>query len=74
MSFLPVEGKSNLYRDVNSNAIVNRDTNGYRQYIQSLHEKEEQKNKINSIENDLVSIKDEISELKNLIIGLTNKL
>jgi len=74
MTFLPVEGKANLYRDVNSNAIINKDTNGYRQYMQSLKEKEEQKNKMTSMENDIISLKNDISELKDLIIGLSNKL
>ena len=31
--FIPVEGRSHLYRDADSHAIVNRDKTAYREYM-----------------------------------------
>jgi len=61
---IPVEGHKGLYRDENTNAIVNCNDYQYQEYIklktESLNEKQE-------IEN----LKNELSEIKNLLKNLT---
>jgi hypothetical protein len=62
---IPVEGHKGLYRDENTNAIINCNDHQYNEYIklknESLNEKQE-------IEN----LKTELSEIKNLIKKLIN--
>ena len=41
---IKVEGYPNLYRDEKSGAIVNCDSIGYNEYVNSLRQKELQKN------------------------------
>lgn len=61
---IPVEGHKGLYRDENTNAIVNCNDYQYQEYIklktESLSEKQE-------IEN----LKNELSEIKNLLKKIT---
>ena len=64
---IPVEGHSNLYRDMNSGAIVNRDQMSYENYIATRRknkEKEEQMDKM----------KNEIEELKSMLNDLASKI
>ena len=57
---IPVEGEKNLFRDENSGAIVNCDTFAYSQYIKMKNEKKKQREEIDKI-------KEDISEIKNLL-------
>lgn len=63
---IPVKGNPNLYRDENSGAIVNCDNVAYNEYVNSLHNRENQKKEIDSIKN-------EISEIKILLKQLLEK-
>ena len=61
---IKVEGHPHLYRDEKSGAIINCDSMGYNQYVNSLRQKELQKN-------ELDKMKDDISEIKFLLKKLT---
>jgi hypothetical protein len=60
---IPVKGHPNLYRDEKSGAIVNTDTNSYTQYVNSLRNRETQKNEIDKIKDDINEIKSLLKEL-----------
>jgi hypothetical protein len=62
---IPVKGHPNLYRDENSGAIINSDTNAYNQYVNSLTNREMQKSEIDTIKNDIKEIKSLLNELLN---------
>tara|TARA_Y100001973_G_C5200524_1_gene337290 strand:- start:1978 stop:2187 length:210 start_codon:yes stop_codon:yes gene_type:complete len=61
---IKVEGHPHLYRDEKSGAIINCDSMAYDQYVNSLRQKELQKN-------ELDKIKDDIKEIKSLLKKLT---
>ena len=61
---IKVEGHPYLYRDEKSGAIVNCDSISYNQYVNSLRQKELQKN-------ELDKMKDDINEIKSLLKKLT---
>lgn len=63
---IPVEGHKNLYRDEKTGAIINCDENEYRQYIALKKQKNSQKSEIENLKN-------EISEIKNLLYTLINE-
>lgn len=73
MKEIKVEGHPDLVRDTASRAIVNKNQNEYENYIQTARKKQEEKNRINSIESDLSSLKSEINEIKSLLINMINK-
>ena len=67
-----VEGHEHLIRDENTNAILNTNSSEYNQYL-SLRAKRRQGNdRIDNMENDLKSLKDDINEIKTLLKALSN--
>lgn len=60
-----VKGHPNLYRDENSGAIINCDNQSYTQYVNSLHNREIQKNEIEQMKTDIQEIKSLLKELVN---------
>jgi len=62
---IPVKGHPNLYRDENSGAIINCDSNSYNQYVNSLNNREVQKNELNKIKQDIDEIKSLLKEIIN---------
>ena len=69
---MKVEGHNNLVRENDSNAIVNTDLSEYNNYL-SLRSKRTQKSeRIDNMENDLKSLKDDINEIKTLLKALSN--
>ena len=66
-NLIPVEGHSHLYRDENTGAIINTDDSSYQAYIRSKRIKENEKQEIQQM-------KSEISEIKNILSKLVDKL
>jgi len=67
-----VEGHEHLVRDENTNAILNTNSSEYNQYL-SLRAKRRQGNdRIDNMEDDLKSLKDDINEIKTLLKALSN--
>ena len=64
---IPVEGHQNLFRDEKTGAIVNRDSNGYSQYMI-------QKRRNFDKQAELDEMKKEIDELKSMLNELASKI
>jgi len=62
---IKVEGHSNLYRDENTGAIVNCDTTGYNQYINSIAQKDLRKKELDEMKKDINEIKFLLREILN---------
>ena len=69
---MKVEGHPNLIRDENSNAIVNTDSSEYTNYLSLRARKKHGGDRIDNMENDLKSLKDDINEIKTLLKELSN--
>ena len=64
---IPVEGHKNLFRDENTNAIINTDKAAYNDYINSR--------RINSDKQaELDAMKNEIETLKSMLNDLASKI
>ena len=64
---IPVKGHSNLFRDENTNAIVNTDKTAYQNYINSR--------RVNSDKQaELDAMKEEIETLKLMLNDLASKI
>ena len=64
---IKVENHSNLFRDSETNAIVNTNITEYRNYINSLKYKTRELNKMKKLEEDVQSVKDDLKEIKDLL-------
>lgn len=62
---IPVQGHPNLYRDAQSGAIINCDSNSYTQYVNSLTVRENQRKELDNIKKDIDEIKSLLKELVN---------
>ena len=62
---IPVKGHPNLYRDEQSGAIINCDSNSYTQYVNSLNARESQKRELDNMKKDIDEIKSLLRELIN---------
>jgi hypothetical protein len=64
---IKVDGHSNLVRDNRSNAIINTDKKAYDTYKSLKNSKILDKKRIDQIESDLFSLKNDIGEIKDLL-------
>ena len=73
-NYVPVEGKSGLYRDEDSTAIVNRDKKAYLVYMQRKKVMENKDSELNQMKEDLDNVKGELGDIKDLLSTLVQKL
>ena len=67
-----VNGYSSLIRDENTNAILNTNSVEYNNYLSLRAKKRHGSERIDNMENDLKSLKDDINEIKTLLRALSN--
>jgi|TARA_B100000965_G_scaffold44783_1_gene32855 ABC-type Fe3+-citrate transport system substrate-binding protein len=72
MSYLKVEGHGELYRDSTTNSIVNRNTSDYNRYMSQKKTRNKEVEKVDTMEQDLAHLKNEINEIKSLLKELVN--
>ena len=72
MEYHGVEGHSNLLRDPNNDSIVNVDSLGYERYIARREAKNKKNQKVQNIEQEVASMKEDINEIKHLLKELLN--
>ena len=69
---MKVKGHNSLIRDENSNAIVNTNSVEYDNYIRRRAQRKQGTDRIDNMEDDLKSLKDDINEIKTLLRALSN--
>jgi|TARA_Y100000996_G_scaffold392427_1_gene355203 hypothetical protein len=73
MNLIPVEGEKDLFRDPRTNAIINTNQSDYLTYINSRKIRQNEKNKIDILEKDVNSIKNDLNEIKSLLRSIANE-
>ncbi|OUW62112.1 MAG: hypothetical protein CBD63_00385 [Candidatus Pelagibacter sp. TMED203] len=72
MKHTNVEGHADLVRDNSTGAILNKDTSQYNQYLTLRAKRQQGTDRIDNMEDDLKSLKDDINEIKSLLRALSN--
>ena len=72
MKHTNVEGHADLVRDNSTGAILNNDTSQYNQYLSLRAKRRQGTDRIDNMEDDLKSLKDDINEIKTLLKALSN--
>jgi len=62
---IPVEGHKNLFRDPETGAILNYDSNLYSQHISKRNKKLDEKAELDEMKKDIDEIKSLLKELAN---------
>ena len=72
MNYSNVKGHTDLVRDNSTRAIISNDSSQYDNYLQRRAQRQQGKDRIDNMENDLKSLKDDINEIKTLLKALSN--
>jgi hypothetical protein len=62
-----------LVRDTRSGAIINQDKNGLDEYLNKRRVLESQKNEINNVKSEVKELREDITEIKSLLLKLLEK-
>jgi len=67
---LKLKGHTNLVRDLKSQAIINTDSDAYAKYMARKIKQKEKDDEVRQVVRDVNELRNEMREIKNLIIGL----
>ena len=73
-NYIPVEGARGFYRDSSTSAIINKDKNAYKAYLDRKKAMETKNNELDQMKEDLDNVKGELGEIKDLLSTLVQKL
>ena len=72
-NYLKVKSEDSLVRDVDSNAIVNKNKSEFDKFLKLSQKKYEEKVKFDNMRSDLDSLKEDMNEIKTLLRNIMNK-
>lgn len=72
MDYMKVKGHDNLIRDPRTNSIINTNTSEYKEYISRKNIKNQESQKIQTLENEVANMKNDLHEIKLLLRSLVN--
>ena len=72
MDYIKVKDNENLFKDTKSNFIVNTNKSEYDEYIARRKLKQNEKQKVENIERDISTLRNEITEIKDMLRSLVN--
>jgi hypothetical protein len=64
---IPVKDNMGLLRDPKTNAIINSNKSQYNNYMRLREQKEKEKENYYNLEEEILKVKDDITEIKNLL-------
>ena len=67
-----VEGHADLIRDNSTGAILSNNSSQYNNYLERRAKRQQGEDRIDNMEDDLKSLKDDINEIKTLLKALSN--
>jgi len=70
MDYVKVKDNDHLIRNTNSNCIVNTNTSEYEEYLTRRKLKKSEKNKVDNLERDISTLRNEITEIKDMLRSL----
>lgn len=72
MNLIPVENQKDLYRDPRTNAIINMNKTDYESYVKRRDSIKNEKSRVDKIEDDITSVKEDLNEIKSLLKKLVS--
>ena len=69
---LKVEGHTHLIRDLKSKAIINTDSNAYARYMARKTKQQKKDDQLRDVIRDVNELKNEMREIKNLLVEMKN--
>jgi hypothetical protein len=72
-NYLKVSGNDNLVRDMSTHAIINTNNIEYNNYLKKMDRINNQANQMEQHSIEINNIKQELSDIKSLLMSLVNK-
>lgn len=72
MSYIKVKDNEHLLRDVNSNGIINNNTEEYKNYVNAYTRQMSSKARIEELQGQVDDVRSDVKEIKELILKLLN--
>lgn len=72
--YIPVEGSPNLVRDPRSHAIINTDRSAYLAHKQRVEVAKKKQAEIQSMQEDINTLKEELSGIKGLLQEIAKRI
>ncbi len=73
MEYIKVKGHDHLIRDPKTNSIINTNMLEYNEYLSRRDSKLKENEKVNNLESDIINMKGDLNEIKNLLRSLLNE-
>ncbi len=71
--YIKVKSDVSLVRDINSNAIINKNQSEFDKFVKLSEKKYEEKKKFDNMRSDLDSLKEDMKEIKTLLRNIMDK-
>ena len=71
--YIPVENNKGFYRDTSTRAIINTNKKDYQLYMANREKMLSDKQRIDELEMKVDSLKEDISDIKNLLLKFVDK-
>jgi len=72
MNCVKIKDNNHLIRDTENMAILNNNSHEFQTYVEKRKKAKQMNDDINSLKEEIHSIKSDMSEIKKLLIGLSN--
>ncbi len=72
MNYTNVKGHTDLVHDNSTGAILSNNSSQYTNYLERRAQRKQGQDRIDNMEDDLKSLKDDINEIKTLLKALSN--
>lgn len=72
MDYIKVKDNEHLLRDVNSNSIINNNTEEYKNYVNAYIRQMSSKARIEELQGQVDDVRSDVKEIKELILKLLN--
>ena len=73
MTLIPVKDSPGIFRDSDTNAIINKNTNDYETYIKSRNRMKSKDERINDLEKKVDDLSGDIGDIKSMLQSFINK-
>ena len=72
MDFVKVKNNEHLVKNTKSNFIINTNKAEHEEYLTRRKLKQNEKNKVDNLERDISTLRNEITEIKDMLRSLVN--
>ena len=73
MALIPVENKPGIFRDSETNAIINKNTSDYNLYVRSRNQIKTKEERIGDLEKKVDHLTGDIGDIKSMLQTLISK-